>query len=178
MAVKHLQKNIALIINQTLVIAFLVFEIRAGVQQGLSALAGFGIIVLMLSLAAYVSLSNLNGSRVLTSFTALLILAGWYFLLTMDRGPFFDNLADCLLPVILFVMIKFLLGFIFQDGAYPHKTLLNMAQLVSAALPIILKLWDDRWFALFHLCQYIISLLCCIFVFIAQRKQLAFFIKN
>jgi two-component system secretion system sensor histidine kinase SalK len=160
------------------VVAFLVFEIRAGVPQGLSALASFGIIVLLLSLAAYVSLSNLNGSRVLTSFAALLILAGWYFLLTMDREPFFGNLADCLLPVILFIMITFLLGFIFQDGVYPHKKTIRLILFVSAILPIILKLWEDRWFSLFHLGQYIISLLCCIFVFITQRKRFAFFIKS
>lgn len=178
MADKHLQKNIILLINQTLVIIFLIFEIGIGTRQGISALAQFLVITMLLSLAAYISLSNLNGNKILSSFSALLILVAWYFLFVIDESSFFAYLSGYMIPLVIFGLIKFLLCFLFQDGVYLYKKQIDTILLTFALLPVILKPFDESLFALTHLLQYIVSFLCCLTIIVMQRKCVWFFLRS
>lgn len=178
MAKRYLQRNIALLANQTLVLVFLVMAAKAGVGQGGATVAVFVMITALLALAAYSGLSNLKGSRVLFSFSLLLVLAGWFFLLSVGKSPIFGLLLEILLPVLTCYMVIFLLGFIFQDAAYPYKRVIALILLCCALLPILLKPFGDNYYALALLGQYVLSVFCCVFVFISQRERVGFFLRT
>ncbi|MDR0286560.1 MAG: hypothetical protein LBI03_02460, partial [Clostridiales bacterium] len=80
-------------------------------------------------------------------------------------------------PVIIWSIIKFVLLFVFQGDTYAHKKQIDAVLLVAAILPLTLKPFNDRWFSLFYLIQFIISFICCVTVLIIQRKRVGFFLN-
>lgn len=177
MAGKYLRKNFLLLINQSAVIGFLIYKTIAGLQMGPNALVWFGFITAMLAGAAYVALFNMNNNPVLYSFSGLLILSSWYFLFAFDNSVIFSFLFALIGPVIIWSLIRFVLQFVFQGDAYTYKKQIDIVLFLAALLPVVLKPFNDRWYALFYLLQFTISFICCIAVIVIQRKRVAFFIR-
>ncbi|WP_268625080.1 sensor histidine kinase [Paenibacillus alvei] len=170
-----------LIVNELLIIAYLVYGHLSGFRSDIDV-ADVIMLVLMFVItldAVYISSMNLKNSGVLTRFTWLLILSGWYTLLSIDSGDEqFAQLLSFCGSVLLYAVYRFISAFLFQDAAYLYKKQADILLKGACVFTVFLGLIQDSWFHLFYLFQLVLSFGVGIGLCYVHRKRILFVLRN
>ncbi len=174
----YLRKQILLLLNQFLIIAYFGYEYLYG--QGMKASDIFSLVLILIIVtdAIFIGCMNLKNSKVLSQFSGLLILIAWYFLWSLDGERIFFSLLSFTGVIILYKTIRFVLTFVFQESAYTFQKQTDILLKISCLLTLLAKLINDRWFALLYLFQWVLGVVICLFLFRTHQQRILFVLKS
>ena len=116
----------ALLINHFFLILHMSWLINEGSQLSIKSIAPMLLSSIMLIDSTYISACNIRESKILSLFSGLLALDGWYILLSFETVGM-ANLAFLFLsPVIWYISIKFVFMFLFQESGYKFRKTTNI----------------------------------------------------
>ncbi|MFJ8531564.1 sensor histidine kinase [Bacillus sp. NPDC094106] len=172
------KKQILILINQICMIIFLCYEFSRNNIVGTEKVLPLTLITIMFIYGAYIGFVNIRGNVVLWKFSNLIILASWQFLLTLNEDQIFYTISMLLSVVVLYETVQFFFLFFFQDSVYAYKKEKDWVLQSICVLTVIVKLISDKMFAILFLCQFILSAICIVFLFLKNRKRIIFILKS
>ena len=170
-----------LIANELMIIAYLVHGHLSGLPN-VTAIADIILLALMFLIAmdaVYISSMNLKNSNVLTRFTWLLLLSGWYTLLSVDSGD--EQLSKLLSfcgSLLLYAAFRFVFAFFFQDSAYTFQKPTDVLLKAACVITLLSGLIRDSWFHLLLLAQLMLSFGAGVFLCYVHRKRILFVVRS
>ncbi|WP_347380735.1 sensor histidine kinase [Paenibacillus pabuli] len=177
----YLYRQMILIANELMIIFYLAYGHLSGLRS-VTAVADVILLVLMTLIAAdaiYISNINLKNSGVLTRFTWLLILSGWYTLWSIDSGE--EQLTKLLSfsgSVLLYVSYRFIFAFFFQDSAYMYQKQTDLLLKATCVITLLAGVIRDSWFHLLFLVQLLLSFGAGVFLCYVHRKRILFVLRS
>ena len=177
MKAKYEKKQLFILLNQLLIIAFLCREYLQNIDTEASSVMPLTIISLMIIYSIYIHFINLKESYVLSQFSNLLLFISWVCLLLRSKEKIFLFFA---LPLYIFLpyeIIQFLLMFIFQDCVYTNKKRINFILKTSCFLTL-LSMLNTRLFYIMFTLQWIFNFVCFIYVLCRNRNRFFFILKQ
>lgn len=174
---KNTALKVLFLLNYILLILYVSRQTNSG-QAGIESITPLLISSLMLIDITYISSCNIRSNKTISLFCGLLALDSWYILLSFERGVADFFLFAALSPVIWYISIRFILMFLFQGSGYRFRKTVNAILLITCIVSLAGIAISDRVYALFYGLQFLISLLCFIFILIYHRKRIAFIMKS
>ena len=176
---RYLVRQGILVISQAGAVVILCRMAVDGSQSGLANTFPLILISLLFLDAAYLSLKNLNNSRIFTQFSCLLLLAAWQFLFSLfGRDGILHGIFYLLIPITVLQTIDFLQTFLFQDSSYRGQKsflfLLRITCCCSAAAYFL----SMQAFSLALLLQSAAALGAGTTLMLMHRKRILFFLKS
>lgn len=164
----------ALLINHFFLILHMSWLINEGSQLSIKSIAPMLLSSIMLIDSTYISACNIRESKILSLFSGLLALDGWYILLSFETVGM-ANLAFLFLsPVIWYISIKFVFMFLFQESGYKFRKTTNILLLALCIGSLVGATISERAFACMYGLQFVGYILCVLFVIAYHRKRVAF----
>lgn len=176
-----MKRNIAklvFLLNHMLVMIYLCTFANSDAGISIHSIVPIILATLFLLDISYIMACDVTGNRILILFCALLALDSWYLLLSFRETPLETILFQLLSPVILYVSVQFVLFFLFQGYRYQLKKgvdILLFIAFVSAASSIFLS---ERIFAVCYGIQFVVSILCFLFVIGYHHKRIGYVIRS
>ena len=137
----------ALLINHFFLILHMSWLINEGSQLSIKSIAPMLLSSIMLIDSTYISACNIRESKILSLFSGLLALDGWYILLSFETVGM-ANLAFLFLsPVIWYISIKFVFMFLFQESGYKFRKTTNILLLALCIGSLVGATISERAFA-------------------------------
>lgn len=150
----------------------------AEITSGVEGAVPLSISSLLLIAVTYISPCNVRENRVVSLFCALLALDSWYILFTAGGRASYSFIFKALSPLILYVSIRFVLLFLFQDSGYKFRKTAAVLLLTSCLATIIGLFVSGSAFALLYTVQFMISWLVFVFLVLMHGKRVAFALKS
>ena len=176
---RYLARQGILVLSQACAVVFLCRMAADRSQSGLANTLPLILISLLFLDAAYLSLKNLNNSRLLTQFSWLLLLAAWQFLFSLfGTDRVLHGIFYLLIPVTVLETIEFLQTFLFQGSAYRgQKTFLILLRITCCCSAAAYFL-SVQAFSLALLLQSSAALGAGTILMLMHRKRILFFLKS
>lgn len=163
-----------LLINYIFLILHMSWLINEGSQLSIESIAPMLLSSIMLIDSTYISSCNIRENKILSLFSGLLALDGWYILLSFETVGV-ANLAFLFLsPVIWYISVKFVLMFLFQESGYKFRKITNILLLALCIGVLVGAVISERAFACMYGLQFVGYVLCVLFVIAYHRKRVAF----
>lgn len=177
MKAKYEKKQVFILLNQLLIIAFLCHEYLQNIDTEASSIMPLTIISLMIVYSIYIHFINLKGSYVLSQFYNLLLFLSWVCLLLRSKEKIVLSFALPLYVFLPYEIIQFLLMFIFQDCGYKSKKRINFILKISCFLTL-LSMLNTRLFYGMVVLQWILNFVCFIYVLFKNTSRFFFVLKQ
>lgn len=175
---KYKRQQLALLINQCLIILFLLYEYIYGNEIKNAETMQMLIIMVIVYETIYIGKMNVKCNSMMKQFQALLILITWYFLLSLDSSRYIEGMFPLMIAITFYFMLCFILLFFFQGTSYKYKKLTDIVLLVNCVINLAAKFIGNRLFNLLLLYQISAGILVCCGLFIVHYKRLLFVIKS
>ncbi len=184
MKTDYFSRQVAIFINQAIVILYLIFMKLTGYSISVDNMLHIALISLLFFDAAYISYKNIKNNETLTNFSFLLLLSAWQFIfLLFESSALSKEISTILITLTFYQTIRFLLSFLFQESAYQYQKTVILLLKGTCIAAISGKLISDRLFAILFMVQNIVALCSLMFVIkvhwqrvkfvlLSQKKQL------
>lgn len=164
----------ALLINYIFLILHMSWFINEGSQLSIESIAPMLLSSIMLIDSTYISSCNIRENKILSLFSGLLALDGWYILLSFETVGV-ANLAFLFLsPVIWYISVKFIFMFLFQESGYKFRKTTNILLFVLCIGSLVGAAISEQAFACMYGLQFVGYILCVLFVIAYHWKRVAF----
>lgn len=177
MKLKYQRKQLFILCNQLLIIAFLCYEYIQNIDTKAASIVPLSIISIMVIGCAYIHFINLKGSYVLSQFSNLLLFISWVCLLLRSSEKIFHYFSLPLYVFLPYAIVQFLLMFIFQDCVYKNKKQIDVILKTSCLLTLVCLL-NYRIFNFMFMLEWFISFICFLYVLCKHRNRVFFVLKQ
>lgn len=175
---KHTALKILFLANHIFLVLHLCWLINDGPQLNIESIAPFLISSVMLIDITYISTCNIRENKVISLFCGLLALDSWYIILAFEENLTAQIAFTGLSPIIWYVSIKYVLLFLFQGSGYTFRKAVNLILLMACICSLIGLCISSQIFALMYGIQFVVNIICFLFIICYHWKRTFFVLKN
>ncbi|GAA0738436.1 sensor histidine kinase [Clostridium oceanicum] len=177
MKFKYKEKQIIFLVNQLLVISFLIYRYIDNKDGAYSSVLSLSVISIMIVTSSYIQFNNLKENVVLSEFSNLLLFLSWIFLLLRSDLEIIEYISFLLYIFLPYKVISFLLVFIFQNSSYKNRKLID-GILKGICFITVLSMLNLRIFYLMLSVNWLFNYICLFYLLCKNKKRVNFVFKS
>ncbi len=170
--------NLLFLANHILLIFYMSWLADHGTQLRIESVTPLLIVSIMLIDITYISACNIRENKVVSMFCGVLALDCWYMLLLLDMRDTAYFAFTAISPIMWYVFIKFIFLFLFQGSGYKFRKTVNRILLLACMGTLTGLCISGKVFAAMYGIQWIVSMMCLLFIVIYHRKRAVFVLKS
>lgn len=164
--------------NYILSLLFMVLSTNVETYLNIQSIIPLIISTLLLIDITYITSCNVRENNTISLFCGLLMLDGWYLLLSSIVTPVSTIIFEILSPIILYISIKFILLFLFQGSGYKFRKITDILLFITCFGTVIGTFISKRMYAGMYGLQFVVSIACFLYIVFYHWKRVDFVIRS